>query len=64
MNFDPNCMKLALDFAGADHIVAGSDYPQMIGSMTKMQSVIDSLGLTPEEREKVRSGSARRILGI
>ena len=64
VNFDPKCMQLAVDFAGIDHIVAGSDYPHMIGSLTKMQEVIASLGLSPEDEAKVKSGNARRILRV
>ena len=64
VNFDPRCLQLAIDFAGVDQIVAGSDYPHMIGSLTKMQTAIDALGLSPEERAKVQSGNARRILGV
>ena len=33
VNFDPTAMRLAIDFAGADHILAGSDYPHQIGSI-------------------------------
>ncbi|HUJ13327.1 MAG TPA: amidohydrolase family protein, partial [Thermoanaerobaculia bacterium] len=31
VNFDPRALQLAIDFAGADHILAGSDYPHQIG---------------------------------
>ena len=36
VNFDLNCIELAIKFAGADHILAGSDYPHQIGSIPKM----------------------------
>jgi aminocarboxymuconate-semialdehyde decarboxylase len=64
VNFDPRCLRLAIDFAGVDHVVAGSDYPHMIGSMEKMLSSIRSLGLSREDEEKVLGGNARRILGV
>ncbi len=64
VNFDPACLKLALGFAGADHVVAGSDYPHMIGSLSKMRSSIDGLGLSREDLGKVRGGNAARILGL
>jgi len=64
VNFDPQCLQLALEFAGADHIVAGSDYPHMIGDLGKMVSCIDGMAVSEEERELIRSGNARRILGL
>ena len=33
VNFDQGALKLAIEFAGADHILAGSDYPHQIGSI-------------------------------
>ena len=33
-------MRLAIDFAGADHILAGSDYPHQIGSIPKMLETV------------------------
>ncbi|MDH3424893.1 MAG: amidohydrolase family protein [Gemmatimonadota bacterium] len=64
VNFDPRCLRLALDFAGVDQIVAGSDYPHMIGSLDMMRSSIGSLDLSAEEEAKVLGGNARRILGV
>jgi aminocarboxymuconate-semialdehyde decarboxylase len=64
VNFDPRCLRLAIEFAGIDHIVAGSDYPRMIGSLDKMLESIRALALSPEDEQKVLGGNARRILGI
>jgi len=64
VNFDPACLRLAIDFAGADHVVAGSDYPHMIGSLSKMRDSLDGLGLEAHDLEQIRGGNARRILGL
>ena len=64
VNFDPACLRLALDFAGAGRVVAGSDYPHMIGSLEKMKSSISALGLSTEDEERVTSGNARALLGL
>ena len=36
VNFNPQAIQLAIDFAGIGHLVAGSDYPHQIGSIPKM----------------------------
>ena len=64
VNFDKRCLDLALDFAGVDHIVAGSDYPHMIGSLDKMVDSISGLDLSEEDKNKIRGGNAARILGL
>lgn len=64
VNFDPACLALAKGFAGADHLLAGSDYPHMIGSLEKMKASIASMDLTGEERGGVLAGNAARILGL
>jgi len=64
VNFDPKALQLAVDFAGADHILAGSDYPHKIGSIEKMISAVASLGLDPEDHARVMGGNAKRLLGL
>lgn len=64
VNFDPACLRLAIDFAGADHILAGSDYPHMIGSLSKMKSSLAALGLAEDALRAVQGGNAARVLGL
>ncbi len=64
VNFDPAFLKLGLEFAGADRILAGSDYPHLIGSLDKMKASLAGLALSDEDREKVMAGNAARILGL
>ena len=55
VNFDPKAIQLAIDFAGLDHIVAGSDYPHQIGSIPKM---IETVGPYAD----IYAANARRLL--
>lgn len=64
VNFDPAALQLALSFAGADHLVAGSDYPHQIGSLKKMLSSIDNLGMSDEQKSDILFGNAARLLGL
>ena len=64
VNFDPNALQLALDFAGVDRLVAGSDYPHKIGSLQKMMSSIEQLDLIEQDRDKILFGNACGLLGI
>lgn len=60
VNFDPRAIRLALDFAGASHILAGSDYPHQIGSMHQMKEAIEAVSptLTPTEKNQVLYSNA------
>jgi aminocarboxymuconate-semialdehyde decarboxylase len=64
VNFDLKALQFAIDFAGVDHLVAGSDYPHLIGSMEKMVSSIRELNITPAEKERILGGNAARLLGL
>lgn len=62
VNFDPRAVRLAVDFAGADHVLAGSDYPHMIGSIPGMKGSIMAARFTERERHAILGGNAARLL--
>jgi aminocarboxymuconate-semialdehyde decarboxylase len=64
VNFDPLALKLAVDFAGADHILAGSDYPHQIGSIPLMLKALRSLPIPAADLEKILGGNASRLLKL
>ncbi len=64
VNFDPNALKLAVQFAGPENILAGSDYPHQIGSIPSMLKSLEALDVTAAERDAIRGGNAARLLGM
>ena len=64
VNFDSKALRLAIDFAGANHLVAGSDYPHQIGSLRQMRSSIEELDISKEERAAICFGNATALLGL
>ncbi len=64
VNFDPKALHLAIDFAGADHLLAGSDYPHQIGSLERMLQSIAELGLPAAANEAILGGNAARLLNL
>lgn len=63
VNFSQGPLKLAIDFAGADHILAGSDYPHQIGSIPLMLEALGALPVSETERAGILGGNAR-LLGL
>jgi aminocarboxymuconate-semialdehyde decarboxylase len=64
VNFDPRALRLAIDFAGADRILAGSDFPHQIGSLGSMVQSIEAVGLSARDRAKVLGDNAGLLLGV
>ena len=64
VNFDPNALRLAIQFAGVDHILAGSDYPHQIGSIPKMLASLESLPLAADQEAGIMGGNAKRVYGL
>lgn len=64
VNFDIRALQLAIGFAGADHLVAGSDYPHQIGSLRKMKDSIGQLQISPAEKAGIYGDNAARLLGL
>jgi aminocarboxymuconate-semialdehyde decarboxylase len=64
VNFDVRALRLAIEFAGADHVLAGSDYPHQIGSLRKMLDSIAALPIASEDRAAILGGNTARLLNL
>jgi aminocarboxymuconate-semialdehyde decarboxylase len=63
VNFSVAAQRLAIEFAGADHIVAGSDYPHQIGSIPKMLTSVRALPIPDTDKDKILGGNLEKLLG-
>lgn len=64
VNFDPACLRLAIDFAGPERILAGSDYPHLIGSLDRMKDSLAALDLSDIERAAILGGNTAKLLAL
>jgi aminocarboxymuconate-semialdehyde decarboxylase len=64
VNFNPSAVRLALDFAGEDRILAGSDYPHQIGSIPLMLQTIRDLDVPEKVKQKILGANTARLLKL
>ena len=62
VSFSPYALKMVRDMVGADHMVMGSDYPHLLGSIDRAVSSIENLEISDEEKDQIFSSSALSIL--
>lgn len=62
VNFDVRALHLAIEFAGAGHILAGSDYPHLIGNVPRMLESIADLDISESDRAGILGGNTARLL--
>ncbi len=64
VNFDQRALELAIEFAGVDQVLAGSDYPHMIGSLDQMQDSIAALTISEKDKAAIRWDNTAKLLGF
>jgi aminocarboxymuconate-semialdehyde decarboxylase len=64
VNFAAGPLKLAIEFAGADHVLAGSDYPHQIGSIPLMLEAIRGLPIGDADKDAILGGNAKKLLRL
>jgi aminocarboxymuconate-semialdehyde decarboxylase len=64
VSFHRPALMCAYYSVGADHMVLGSDYPHVIGDISKSVSTIGDLDIPQAEKEKIFGGNGKRILKL
>jgi aminocarboxymuconate-semialdehyde decarboxylase len=64
VNFDARAIELAVKFAGADHILAGSDYPHAIGSIPSMMKSLNAIQVSEPDRAAIFGGNAAKLYNL
>jgi aminocarboxymuconate-semialdehyde decarboxylase len=62
VTFNPYNLHLLRDEVGSDHMLMGSDYPHLLGSIEKAVSSIQALPIPEAEKQKILGGNALSIL--
>ena len=62
VSFSRASLELAIAQVGAGHLVMGSDYPHLLGSIERSVSSIESLDVSRDDQARIFEGNARTIL--
>ncbi len=62
VNFNPHMLMMVRNMIGAGHMVMGSDYPHLLGSIDRAVSAIENLDITADEKHRIFEGTAFSIL--
>jgi aminocarboxymuconate-semialdehyde decarboxylase len=62
VTFNPYNLHMLRDEVGTDHMLMGSDYPHLLGSIEKAVSSIESLPIPQAEKQKIFGGNALSLL--
>ena len=62
VTFSPYTLNMLRDLVGAEHMVMGSDFPHLLGSIDRAVTSIESLHIPAAEKERIFSGTALTIL--
>lgn len=62
VNFNPHMLNMVREMIGSDHMVMGSDYPHLLGSIGRAVSTIEGLDISGAEKRRIFEGTALSIL--
>jgi aminocarboxymuconate-semialdehyde decarboxylase len=63
-SYTPLAAEMCFKSVGADHFIFGTDAPPMIPLKMQGLKMMDEIGMTPAERDKVMGGNAARLLKL
>ena len=64
VTYEDQALQLAINLAGPERVVYGSDNSHNIGDMQGCADRVDSLSIAEWDRELIRSGNALRIFRL
>jgi predicted TIM-barrel fold metal-dependent hydrolase len=66
MGFDPAVVRFFVDVVGPGHVLVGSDWPiiDRDASRDRVTELLDAIGATGEDRERIAGGNALGLLGL
>jgi len=62
VSFSGPALRMVREVVGVDHMVMGSDYPHMLGSIDRAVTSIQGLDIPDPDKQAIFSGTALRIL--
>jgi aminocarboxymuconate-semialdehyde decarboxylase len=62
VTFNPQNLMLARGLVGSGHMVMGSDFPHLLGSIDRAVSSIEALNIPQAEKRQIFEGTALSIL--
>ena len=62
VTFSPHTLNMLRDLVGAEHMLMGSDYPHLLGSIDRAVTSIEGLQIPAVEKQRVLGGTALSVL--
>ncbi len=62
VTFSEHNLKMVREMFGTDHMLMGSDYPHLLGSIDRAVSSIEAMECPTKEKQQVFEGTARSVL--
>jgi len=62
VSFSEHALIMVKNMVGADHMVMGSDYPHLLGSIDRAVTSIENLDISDSDKQKIFEGNALKIL--
>src|SRR4029079_9274979 len=62
VSFSPHTLTMVRNMVGADHMVMGSDYPHLLGSIDRAVTSIAGLEISDDEKQQIFEGTAKGIM--